>query len=153
MARQLTVNGDVFNYPESGERKGWGEDATDWAEAVTDVVNSVTGTGFIPETTITINDNVSVFTNILGANFNSSVTRSFKLTYAVRRTNGATPIAETGTIEGVFGDSDWDFSIQRTGDAGMEFTLTSGGQIQYKSTSVGGTYSGDITFYANVIAE
>lgn len=152
MPRQLTVNGTIFNYPDPGDRS-WGEDASDWASEVTDVLSSIVGAGFVTQTTVTINDNVSTFQDVLGAAFSSSITRSFRLTYAVQRTNGATLSVESGVIEGVYTGTEWDYNINRLGDAGMDFQVTASGQLQYKSSSIGGTYSGDMTFYANVITE
>lgn len=153
MPRQLIVNGTTYNFPAPGDERAWGEDATDWAEAVTDILDSVVSAGFVPQTTATINDNVTTFTNILGASFNSSINRSFKFSYAVQRTDGSTTVAESGEINGVHNGTDWDYSLSRVGDAGMTFNVTTAGQIQYKSSSIGGTYSGDINFYANVVTE
>jgi hypothetical protein len=151
MPRKLILNGTVYNYPLPGDEQKWGEDATDWAEAVTDIFSTIVGAGFIPETTITINDNVTSFTNILGASFNSAVSRSFSLSYAISRTDGSNFFTESGIINGVYDGADWDYTIERVGDAGMDFNVTSAGQLQYKSSAVGGTYSGDIHFFANDI--
>ncbi len=153
MPKKLTVNGTVYNYPVPGDEQKWGEDGTAWAEAVTGILSTIVGDGFIPETTVTINDNVTTFTNILGASFNNAVSRSFKFNYAVSRTDGGSTFVESGIIDGVYNGSEWDYSIRRTGNAGMDFNVTSTGQIQYKSSSIGGTYSGDINFYANSVTE
>lgn len=150
MPRELTVGSDTFQYPEVGDRS-WGEDATNWAEAISETVNTLTPAGFIAVTTVNINDNVSTFTDILGAAFNSSAVHSFRFHFTVERTNGVTRSVEIGSITGVFSNSDWDYSIRiDAGDAGMDYQVTSAGQIQYKSSSIGGTYNGTITFYANV---
>lgn len=153
MPIQLTVNGTVYNYPVAGEEQKWGEDGTAWAEAVTNILSTIVGDGFIPETTVTIDDNITSFTNILGASFNNSISRAFRFTYAVSRTDGSSVFTETGVITGVYDGSEWDYTIERLGDAGMTFNVTSTGQIQYKSTNIGGTYSGDINFYANDVSE
>lgn len=150
---RLTLNGTVYNYPSPGDENKWGEDATAWAEAVNSTLGTIIGAGFIQETTVTINDDVSTFTNILGASFNNAVSRSFKFNYSVTRSDGITNSVETGLINGIYNGSDWDYSIERTGDAGMDYNVTSTGQLQYKSSNIGGTYSGSISFYANDISE
>lgn len=150
MARELIVGGTPFQYPETGN-ENWGEEATDWAEAVTDLLGSLIPAGFIGETTVSIGDNVTSFTNVTGAVFDFTISRSFTMNYVVTRNNGMVTIAEKGIIEGVWNGSDWEYSINRVGDAGMTFEVTSAGQVRYMSSSMAGTYTGSMTFFANVI--
>ena len=51
MSRQLQIGNKVFNYPDTGDNPGWGEDATAWAQAVTTALETVQGTNDIPATT------------------------------------------------------------------------------------------------------
>ena len=44
--------------------------------------------------------------------------------------------------------STWSWEHSFVGDSGIDFTITNGGQVQYYSSSVGGTYSGTLKFKA-----
>lgn len=153
MAVTLTVNGTPYEYPQNGENPGWGEDATAWAQAVTDVLNNLQGPGDILPTSFTIADNVTTFTNITGLAFSTTSVRSFEIEYNVFRNDGTTPIAESGLIHGVYNGTSWDISRDYTGEAGMTFQITNGGQFQYQSSSVGGTYSGTMKFRARTLGQ
>lgn len=153
MSVTLTIGGTPFAYPSPGDNPGWGEAATAWAQAVTNSLGTLQGPGFIPTTTASIADNVSTFTDIPGFVFSISATRSFSAPYSVVRTNGTSSIVEEGIMRAVNDGTTWFFSIERSENAGMTFQLTPAGQIQYKSTSVGGTYSGTIKFQAQTFSQ
>jgi len=42
---------------------------------------------------------------------------------------------ETGEMNGIWNGSAWTFSHEFTGDAGMDFEITTAGQVQYFSDS------------------
>ncbi len=149
MSKELTVLGTPYTYPETGDRK-WGDDASEWAQAITDVVGTLAPPGFIPQTTFDIQDNILTFSDIDGALFDSLVVQSFRMQFYVTRTDGVVSYTETGVIEGAYTGSEWDYGISGIGDSGIELQVTSAGQVQYKSSSVGGTYSGTMTFSATV---
>lgn len=151
MPIDLQVNGQIFSYPLPGDRN-WGEDASGWAEAITTVVGTLTGAGFIPQTTVPIEDNISVAADIVNAAFDSSATRSFQFIFEITRTDGAVTIAETGRMDGVFNGTEWDYNVNRVGDAGVVLSIDTLGQLQYTSSNLGGTYSGSIRFFANAIS-
>lgn len=152
MSRQLTVGTQIFDYPEEGDQN-WGEDATGWAEAITDIVNTLAGAGSISETTADINDNVTTYADILGAIFDSTDVRSFQFIFAINRSDGVNFFNERGKIDGIFNGVAWDYSIETTGDSGVTFQVTAAGQIQYISSNIGGTYTGDIKFLATAISD
>lgn len=67
MAKKLTVGGTVYNYPVEGEDAGrYGEDASSWAEAVTDTISIINGPGDILQTNFNIDNNQTTFANITG---------------------------------------------------------------------------------------
>lgn len=146
MARQLTINGTTYNYPDAGENPGWGEDASAWAEAITDAVSNLTGEGDIPTTTAIIADNVAVPTNITGMKFLTPGTKGFTIYYVINRTDGVDSFNEYGLIHGVYTGTDWEISREYIGESEIGLTITSAGQCQYTSSSIGGVYSGTIVF-------
>lgn len=145
MSRNLTVGNEVFEYPDNLQDPGWGEPAADWAEAVSDVLGTISGTYDIAKTTFTILDNQSTAVSITGFSFNSTVTRSFVADYVVYRATGF----ESGKIYGVYNGTAWDYTIEHNGDAGIDFQVTAGGQVQYFTDNLYG--AGEILFKAETL--
>ena len=85
MSRQLQIGNKVFNYPDTGDNPGWGEDATAWAQAVTTALETVQGTNDIPATTTALANNVAVETPIAGLSFNLVQVRRTTIQYVVVR--------------------------------------------------------------------
>jgi hypothetical protein len=153
---RLTVAGTTYEIPESGENPNWAQGLTDFLSAVTDVLATLVGDGDILKTTFTIANNISSATNINGLLFDSSLTRAANISYSIYRTSTATPSgnAETGTLYIIYDDSassgnKWNLSQNKDGDAGVAFSITDLGQMQYKSSNINATgYSGTIVFTA-----
>lgn len=145
MSKNLTVGNETFKYPSQGENPGWGESASDWAEAVTDKLGTVSGTYDIAKTTFTILDNQASAVDITGFSFSSTVTRSFVADYIVYRATGF----ESGQIFGVYNGSAWDYTVSHNGDAGISFQVSTGGQVQYFTDAVYG--AGEILFKASTL--
>ena len=78
--------------------------------------------------------------------FSNASVRSFEVDYAVVRVEGVTTITESGKMYGSFDGSAWKISTQRTGDAGVDFSITALGAIEYYSTL--GDGAGTITYSA-----
>lgn len=141
MSKSLTIGSTTFLYPVQGTAAGWGEESTDWAEAVTDLLGTLSGPNDISLTSATILDNQSTAVDIgVGASilkFSTSLVRSFVVDFNVLR--GSTVMA--GTMTGAWNGSSWEFSFENTGDAGMDFEINSAGQVQYFSDAIlgGGT--------------
>ena len=154
MPKLLTVGTEEFEFPLEGENPGYGSEITDWAVAVTTALETVQKPNDIPTRTESILNNRSTLIPISGFNFNISEVVSIECKYFIQRSSSTTSIiAESGFIEGCFDGVDWGISRRTTGDAGMlEISITSTGQIQYKSSDIGSvSYNGTITFEAKVI--
>ena len=156
MAKSLTVGSCTFQYPEQGTKAGWGEEATCWAVAVTNRLNTISGANDIDLTTVCIVNNQSVAANVgTGActlSFSASAVRSFEATYTVIRTDCCCAITtETGIMTGVYNGSAWAFNVEQVGCAAVCFTITCAGQIQYFTDACGG--AGTIKFKASTIAQ
>lgn len=157
----LTVANNVYAYPDPGTDPGWGESATAWAQAVTDVLNTLLAPGDILETSFAIANNVSVDTNINGLAFDNSTIRAANIAYSVYRASTANPSGnvESGTIYLTFDNSaspgnKWIVAVQNSGNAGVTFTCTDSGQVQYKSSDIDSTgYSGQMRFSARTLSQ
>lgn len=160
MSRTFTVNGQVFEYPEAGDEPGWGSEATDWAEEVTDVLADLSGIDDILQTTFTVANNQSSAANVEGLVFNTGRVRSAAIPYTIYRISDSNPSghAETGILRIVY-DNDagagdkWQMSIGGlAGNAGVSFSILDSGQLQYTSTDIGSVgYSGTMLFSADAL--
>lgn len=161
MSRVLVVDNVSYNYPDPGEDPGWGENASDWASAVTEVLASLLSSGDILETTFNISNNISSPTNVTGLAFNTGTVRSAVITYSIYRISSTTTSgkAETGTINIVYDNSassgnKFLMTQEATGNSGVTFNITDAGQFTYISTDIGATsYSGTMKFVAKVLAQ
>lgn len=157
MSITLVVNNIPFEYPSAGTAPGWGQPATDWASEVTEVLGELSGPNDIIQTTFSIQNNISVFTNIASLTFNTGQVRGATINYTIYRTSTANPsgFSEGGTIQIVYDNAagvndKWSMTVFGiTGNSGVTFNLTDAGQFQYKSTDINSTgYSGVMTFRA-----
>lgn len=153
MAKQLQIGSTIYNYPEEGDKAGWGEEATSWAEGVTDALANVQGPNDILTTSATLTNNQSTVTNIPGLLFNVAQVEAVEIFYDIKRVydSGSTTIIESGKIQGNYDGSDFVISIDATGSAGVDITVTSAGQFQYTSSDLANHISSVIRFRATTI--
>lgn len=157
MARTLTVGSDTFEYPEDGSDPGWGGEATDWAEAITDRLQSISNASDISATQIDILNNVSGQL-IPGLVLNPVTVRGATIPYAVYRTvaSSGPDYSEVGEILTAYQTlaatgSKWLVSQQVVGDAGISFSIDDSGQVRYTTSDLSAT--GTLTFRAATILQ
>ena len=123
MSKPLTIGSETFDFPLQGENAGWGEQVTDWATAVTDALSTVQGPADILLTSANIINNQSTFVNINGFSFSTATVDAFTAQYYVLRTTVSPAVkkVESGTIQGNYDGSNWQISIQNTGNADIDF--------------------------------
>jgi len=161
MAIDLTVANNIYSYPEPGEDPGWAEGATDWAKAVTDVLNTLLAPSDILETSYIINNNIAVATDVNRLFFDPGVVRAANITYSIYRASSTNTAGKTesGVIYINFDNaaapgSKWTIGQQTIGNAGVSFTITDAGQLQYTSTDIGSvSYQGSIKFLAKTLSQ
>lgn len=161
MSVTLIVNGTSYEYPVPGENPSWATDATDWAKAVTSVLATLVAPGDILQTQFTINNNISIPTNINGLIFDGGTVRAANVDYTIYRISTSNPAGhtESGRIYLTYDDSasignKWVISqISNGTNSDVVFSINeSTGQIQYISSDIGSLgYSGLITFSAKVL--
>ena len=156
MSRVLIINNTPYNYPTAGDEPGWGGQATDWAEAVTNVLAELLGPNDILETAFNIANNQTSAADITGLFFNAASVRAANITYSVYRISNTnlSGNAETGTIQLIY-DNVIGWSINQgniLGSSGVTFSITVVGQLQYTSTNIGSLgYSGTMKFRAKCL--
>ena len=153
MSKQLQIGSTIFNYPEQGDKAGWGEDATAWAEAVTDALGNVQGPNDILITSATLANNQTTAANIAGLTFNVAEVEAVEIDYYIRREfdGGASTVVETGKILGSYDGSDFFISTESTGETGTVISVLSTGQFQYTTTDLTNHTSSLIRFRARTI--
>lgn len=152
MAIELQIGTEVFEYPDAGEASGWGENATSWAQAVTNQLNTLLSANDIPVTTVSISNNIVAPQNILGLAFNLSAVIQCEIHYFIKRVAGLTTLVEEGVIRGTYDGAEFSLTQDTTGDAGVQFSVTAGGQFQYISTNFVGQTTGTMIFKASTFA-
>lgn len=154
MPKSLTINNVPYQYPEAGDPPGWGEEATGWAEEVTDVLNSVQGPNDITETTASIANNQTTPIEIPGLLFDPGSVRGAEIKYTVYRITDdvGSGNAEFGVIHAIYDNAapvteKWKISHEYTGDSGVTITISDIGQFFYVSTDItGANYQGIMKF-------
>jgi hypothetical protein len=97
VAVSLTINNVIYQYPETGEQN-WGEDATAWAQAVTNQINTISAVGDISLTSFNIVNNQSSLAAISGLVFDTDFVRGAFVDYNISRAGTSTSHSETGTL-------------------------------------------------------
>ena len=157
MAVELTVNGNVFQYPQPGEQPGWGEDSTAWSEAVTEVLDSLANANDILQTEFLLTNNQSSAANVNGLLFSTASVRTATIEYTVYISTSTQELAESGTMIVTYKNTaaTWGIvQLSHLDDSGVIFSITNSGQVQYTTTNIAGTgYSGKLTFKAKTLAQ
>jgi hypothetical protein len=156
LAKNLTVDGTTYEFPENRDSPGWGEDATAWAEAVTDVLGNVSGQGDILQSSAIINNNISSATNVTGFFLDPSVLRGAVCEVSIYRSTSTEEAVEVLSIfagyKSVAGT--WEFVQIGGGSSGVTLTITNAGQVQYVSSNMSGTsYTGTVKFRARALTQ
>lgn len=155
MPQTLTIGSESFDYPLQGETAGYGEEAASWAKAATDALASVQGPNDILATSASLTNNQTTAADIPGFVFNTAEVIGIECEYTFKRIydSGATTVMESGKIMGHYDGSVFTISIDSIGDAGILFSITNAGQIQYTTTNLTNHTSSTIVFKAKTIDE
>lgn len=150
MAKQVTVNGSEYTLDQQGDNPPWGEELSDLLQALVDVAAQVINTGDVPTTSFIIADNTGSPTSITGLLFDPATVRSSVIEYSVYRSNIGNEASECGTMLVTYKSTagTWELARYAVGDAGVTFTITNAGQVQYTSTDLSGTTAGTMKFRA-----
>lgn len=154
MAKNLQIGSTIYEYPEPGEGAGWSEGATSWAEGVTDALASVQGPNDILLTTATLVNNQATPDNVIGLDFDTGQVQAINIEFLLIRsyTDPNIPTeTESGSIIGNYSGSDFFISADSLGDVGVDFSVTSVGQVQYVSEDRANTDNLTIKFKARTI--
>lgn len=131
MSKKLIVGDEVYNYPDTGDIN-YGEEATGWAEDITDIAAEVRGPGDIATTEVTLSGTPSgdyTVGDITNLNFDTAYVQSIEVTGFITRTySDATPTkVEFFRIQGAYDGTNINYSVEYSGtDTELEFTVSAG---------------------------
>jgi len=154
MTIRLVVVDEGFDYPTTGTGEGWGEEATGWAEKVTETINSLVSNQDIPLSEAVLVNGSSGIIN--GMSFSASETQRIEVTGVISRVYTAISLkpeeSEAFSTQGTYNGSDFLISIQSTGDdTGILQTVDSAGQFSYTAENKADTESITIKFKGTAI--
>ena len=160
MANQGTpvvILGSTYYVPVASQDPNWGSDLHDTVVALADASSASSGPADIPTTSFSLANNTASPSNVTSAVFSTTLVRSFIMSYSIYISTTTTEHSANGTLYGNYKSTaaTWDLAETYTGsDSGVTFSITSGGQIQYTTTNVGGSsYSGKLKFNAKVFLQ
>jgi len=156
MSTSVIINGESFSIPTQGENPPWGEDLSALLLAMVNSLNSVQGISDILLTSFTIVNNQSSAANVFGCLFDTSTVRSAIIEYSVYRSSSVSELSEVGHIYVTYKSTaaSWEIVQNYAGSSEVNFTITSGGQLQYTSTNFAGTgYVGKMKFTARAFLQ
>jgi hypothetical protein len=131
MSKTLQIGNQTFEYPEQGDGT-WGEEASSWAQAVTEALATVQGPEDILLTEALITNGSSG--NVSGLAFDTSLVQQIVVEgLLVRSYLDATPTeAEAFVATGAYNGSVFNISMEYAGnDTGVVLDIDNAGQFTY----------------------
>jgi len=169
VSKTVIINNTSFTIPDPGD-ENYGEELQAYLVEVATVLNSISSALDILETDFNFINNQTAFTNIVGFSFPTANVASFESDYVITRSDGINIAVESGKLRGFQADGVWYLSRFDTennvtsslsavlpsaseGDIGIDFDITSAGQVRYKSNNFNGQTIGIITFKAKAVEQ
>lgn len=153
MPKTLQIGNQTFEYPVQGNGN-WGEEATAWAEAVTEALETVQGPEDILITEAILNNGSNG--DVSGLLFDSSVVQQINVEGLITRTfTDSTPTQADAFIAiGSYNGSTFSISAEYVGnDAGVTLNITNVGQFTYIAENKANTDTITIRFKGKAIVQ
>lgn len=151
MAIKLIIKGTPVEIPESGASPNWGPGIIEAIEALTEAINSVSGTYDVAPQVQTITlESENVKHDINNLIFPAEDVRAATIFYSVYRKSEDVGIilgeelTEAGTLQIVYNEANpvgnkWQIQREFVGDAKMEFSVSDDGQLEFKKLTISGS--------------
>jgi len=153
MSKILQIGSQTFEYPETGDNN-WSEEATGWAEAVTEVLETVQGPQDILKTEASLVNGSSG--NISGLIFDTGSVQQVIVKGYLKRIytviSGKPTEVESIVIEGAYNGSVFNIAPEYVGDdVGVEIDVDNSGQFTYVAEDKTDTDTLTIVFEAKAV--
>ena len=158
MSTKLVIHGTTYEYPDAGETPDWGNDAAEWAAAVTEALNLLVSSSDILQTSFVIANNQTAPELVRGLYFNPSQVRAANISYSIYRTTDSSSLIESGDVLITYDPKlstgqRWVCAFRTNGSADVILTIDDSGQFSYTSSNLSGTnYAGVMKFTARSLS-
>ena len=151
--KKLIIGSEIFEYPIVGTGN-YGEEATAWAEAATDVLAEVRGPGDIGITQVSL---IGTSGNIPGLKFDTSFVQKVTVTGLITRRfteiSGIPQEVESFVVEGSFNGVEFNLTQEFSGDdTDFQFSEING-QFRFTTISKPNTLQLNIKFQAKAVID
>lgn len=126
-----------------------------WWNDIRDYLIEIFGGGAIGETSVELGNGEGSPLDVTGLSFDGSLYRFAEVNYSIHRKTdtASSEVVAIGTMRLSWSEesSEWSMSEERSEnkDTGITFSVTTGGQVQYTSTTIAGdNYEGTVRFRA-----
>lgn len=115
-------------------------------DASASLLNINSSNVFTTKNTFTVANNQVAAANVTGLLFDSTRELAVRVLGRLKRSTSLTSFIEMVELLAVYDGTDWKLEFRGShDDSGVEFSITSGGQVQYTSTNITGTgYQGSL---------
>lgn len=153
MAKTVQIGSRVFTIPDAGDTAGWGEELTEFFEAIEGALQSVQGPNDILLTTAILANNQSTPANIPGLSFNLGVVQGMRIEYTIQRVynNGNTTDTEYGVCLASYNGTQAILSQEANNDVGVILDVDNSGQVTYTTSNLADHQQTLIRFKATTI--
>lgn len=152
----IQIGNQTFELPIQGANPSWAEELSAIIRALAEISQIVVGANdILPSTATILNNQTNVnFGSVL---FDTAEVLSFRMViFIVRQHNpgsGLIVLTQSGTVEANYDGSNWKLQQEYVGDAGVRFSITAGGVVQYSSTDLTGHITGSARYTAKTLDE
>jgi len=136
---EVQVGNQSFKVPIQGAKPSWAEDLSQIIIALAEVSQLIQNDSDILLSSAVIGNNQSSPVQFDDVSFSIASVLSFEMEYFITRIydNGSTIVTENGSFSANYNTSgNWTSTQEGTGDSGVEFEMSAGGELQYTSTDL-----------------
>ena len=159
-SKKLTVGSDIYDYPVTGS-SNYGEEATGWADAITEAVKEIKGPGDISttETILSGTDNLDGTSTgfVSGLQFDTSFVQRISVTGIITReytiASGKSREVESFEIQGAYNGLEFNITESFDGDDTEVLLFMVGGQFKFTSLNVVDTQEIKIKFNGKALID
>jgi len=152
----IQVGTQQINFPNTGRDAIWSGTVIQFAEAVSQILLSLSAPNDIPPRVQTLSSDINTLLPLDGCSFANTGVRGFLFQYNIYRTNGVIIITESGTVEAVQNGGVWTLQHEFTGQSqpnGFPYHSfeMQADQLVLNTTALTGAYdinNSTISFYA-----
>lgn len=145
MSFTITIQGTPIEFPSSAASPNWAPGIIEFAQAVETTLSGVVGQFDVaPQVYTGDASNPGTNVDLPNLTFANSSVRSATIQYSVYRTTTTEDRAEAGTLQAVYNPNNgvglkWEMTRDYVGDGAITFNITDTGQVQFTTSTLGGT--------------